>query len=62
MNDKPQDVIAKIPVQDTRLFYKRWENYEYIMADIFDHLMSALPFFDLELYEFPLSLPPIPQT
>ena len=23
-----QDVIAKIPVQDTRLFYKRWENYE----------------------------------
>ncbi|AYN66295.1 mechanosensitive ion channel family protein [Euzebyella marina] len=41
---------------------KRWENYEYIMADIFDHLMSALPFFDLELYEFPLSFPPIPQT
>ena len=23
-----KDVIAKIPVQDTRLFYKRWENYE----------------------------------
>ena len=28
--DRPigQDIIAKIPVQDTRLFYKRWENYE----------------------------------
>ena len=23
-----QDIIAKIPVQDTRLFYKRWDNYE----------------------------------
>ncbi|GAA3607873.1 mechanosensitive ion channel [Flavivirga amylovorans] len=32
---------------------KRWENYEYIMADIFDHLIAALPYFDLELFEFP---------
>ena len=23
-----KDIIAKIPVQDTRLFYKRWDNYE----------------------------------
>ncbi|MFD0962869.1 mechanosensitive ion channel family protein [Pseudofulvibacter geojedonensis] len=32
---------------------KRWANYEYIMADIFDHLIAALPYFDLELFELP---------
>lgn len=32
---------------------KRWENYEYIMADIFDHLLSAVPYFNLELFELP---------
>jgi miniconductance mechanosensitive channel len=32
---------------------KRWENYEYIMADIFDHLIAALPYFDLEIFELP---------
>ncbi|WP_282122414.1 mechanosensitive ion channel family protein [Algibacter mikhailovii] len=32
---------------------KRWENYEYIMSDIFDHLMAALPYFDLEIFELP---------
>lgn len=32
---------------------KRWENYEHIMADIFDHLISAISYFDLELYELP---------
>ncbi len=32
---------------------KRWENYEYIMADIFDHLIAAVPFFDLEVFELP---------
>ena len=30
---------------------RRWENYEYIMADIFDHLLSAVTYFDLEVYE-----------
>lgn len=30
---------------------KRWENYEYIMADIFDHALAAVPYFDLEIYE-----------
>tara|TARA_R110001606_G_scaffold34895_6_gene102268 strand:- start:371 stop:1219 length:849 start_codon:yes stop_codon:yes gene_type:complete len=34
---------------------KRWENYEYIMADIFDHLLAALPYFELELFELPTS-------
>lgn len=32
---------------------KRWENYEYISADIFDHVIAAVPFFDLELFEAP---------
>jgi len=35
---------------------KRWENYEYVMADIFDHLLAALPYFSLEIYELPVSL------
>jgi len=34
---------------------KRWENYEYIMADIFDHLLAALPYFELEVFELPTS-------
>ena len=32
---------------------KRWENYEYISADIFDHLIAAIPYFDLKLFEAP---------
>ena len=35
---------------------KRWQNYEYIMADIFDHLISAVPYFGLEIFELPSSL------
>lgn len=31
---------------------KRWQNYEYIMADVFDHVIAAVPYFDLEIYEF----------
>lgn len=36
---------------------KRWQNYEYIMADIFDHLLAAVPYFDLEVFELPSSFP-----
>ncbi|MFA7447155.1 MAG: mechanosensitive ion channel domain-containing protein [Weeksellaceae bacterium] len=36
---------------------KRWANYEYIMSDIFDHVLAALPYFDLELYELDLGDP-----
>lgn len=32
---------------------KRFENYEYIMADIFDHIFASIRFFDLEIYELP---------
>ncbi|WP_298317119.1 mechanosensitive ion channel domain-containing protein [uncultured Aquimarina sp.] len=30
---------------------KIWKNYEKIVADIFDHLLSAIPYFDLEIFE-----------
>ena len=30
---------------------KIWENYEYIMADIFDHILAAISYFDLETFE-----------
>ena len=29
----------------------KWIDYEYIMADIFDHLLASARFFDLEIYE-----------
>jgi miniconductance mechanosensitive channel len=32
---------------------KIWENYEYIMADIFDHVFASIRYFDLEIYEMP---------
>jgi miniconductance mechanosensitive channel len=32
---------------------KRWKNYEYIMSDIFDHLIAAVPYFNLEIFELP---------
>ncbi len=32
---------------------KRWENYEYIMSDIFDHTLASVPYFDLEIFELP---------
>ncbi|WP_165748390.1 mechanosensitive ion channel family protein [Cellulophaga sp. Z1A5H] len=32
---------------------KRWQNYEYIMADIFDHIIAAVPYFNLEIFELP---------
>ncbi|MCK7590987.1 mechanosensitive ion channel family protein [Subsaxibacter sp. CAU 1640] len=35
---------------------KRWENYEYIMSDIFDHVLAAVPYFDLEIFELAPSI------
>ncbi len=32
---------------------KDWLNYEYIMADIFDHIIASIGYFDLELFELP---------
>ncbi|MBW1297635.1 mechanosensitive ion channel family protein [Aquimarina litoralis] len=30
---------------------KEWKNYEKIVADIFDHLLSAIPYFNLAVFE-----------
>jgi len=30
---------------------KKWQNFEYIIADIFDHLIASAPTFDLEIHE-----------
>lgn len=38
---------------------KRWANYEYIMADIFDHIMASVVYFDLEIFELPSQLGPL---
>lgn len=32
---------------------KRWQNYEYILSDIFDHIIASVDYFDLEIFEFP---------
>lgn len=32
---------------------QKFENYEYIMADIFDHIIASINYFDLELFENP---------
>jgi miniconductance mechanosensitive channel len=32
---------------------KRFENYEYIMSDIFDHIIASVSYFDLEIFELP---------
>lgn len=33
---------------------QRWENYEFIIGDIFDHVLAAVNYFDLEIYELDL--------
>ena len=35
---------------------KEWNNYEKIMADIFDHLLSAVPYFKLKVFELNYTL------
>lgn len=32
---------------------KKWENYEYLIADIFDHIIASVPYFGLEIFELP---------
>lgn len=33
---------------------QRWVNYEFIIGDIFDHVLAAVKYFDLEVYELTL--------
>lgn len=35
----------------------KWVEYEYIMADIFDHLLASAKFFDLQIYEMEVLSP-----
>ena len=35
---------------------KRFQNYEYIMSDIFDHILASVVYFDLEIFEMPSSV------
>ena len=35
---------------------KKFENYEYIMADIFDHIFASIKFFDLKIFELSSNL------
>jgi miniconductance mechanosensitive channel len=32
---------------------KDFENFEKVAADIFDHLLAAVPYFDLEIFQSP---------
>jgi miniconductance mechanosensitive channel len=32
---------------------KRWESYELVMSDIFDHIIASVPYFGLEVFELP---------
>lgn len=34
----------------------KWQNYEYIMGDIFDHVLASVGYFNLEIYELGLSI------
>jgi miniconductance mechanosensitive channel len=36
---------------------KKWENYESIVADIFDHLLASTKYFHLECFEFSPIIP-----
>lgn len=36
---------------------QRWVNYEYIIGDIFDHVLASVKYFDLEIYELSLVTP-----
>ncbi len=43
-----------IPVEIFCFSYdKKWENYEHIQADIIDHIVASVSYFDLELFEIP---------
>ena len=35
---------------------KRFQNYEYIMSDIFDHILASVVYFDLAIFEMPSSV------
>jgi miniconductance mechanosensitive channel len=32
---------------------QRFQQYEFVMADVFDHIIASISYFDLEIYEMP---------
>ncbi len=49
-----QPTTKGIPVEIFCFSYdKKWENYEHIQADIIDHVVASVEYFDLELFELP---------
>lgn len=38
---------------------QRWENYEFIIGDIFDHVLASVKYFDLEVYELAVASPKV---
>ena len=49
-----QSTDKGIPVEVFCFCYdKKWENYEKIQADLFDQILAAVPYFNLELFESP---------
>ena len=50
LNPSPEGIPLEIYMFSKDI---RWVNYEHIMADIFEHLIAASAFFELELFEHP---------
>lgn len=40
---------------------QRWQNYEYIMSDIFDHVLASVTYFNLEVFELISSTENLPK-
>lgn len=61
INQEMMIMVRQLPTTDMGLplevyaFSKRkeWKKYESIIADIFDHILSVIPYFDLQLFESP---------
>ena len=62
INEKMMIMVRQLPSSEFGLpieIYtfskdKSWKGYEYIMADIFDHVFAVAPSFDLKIFENPL--------
>ncbi|MES2628508.1 MAG: mechanosensitive ion channel domain-containing protein [Bacteroidota bacterium] len=61
LNTRMDTMVRHLPPTETGLpleIYafskeKKWENYEDVVADIFDHVLAAVSFFDLSVFQNP---------
>jgi miniconductance mechanosensitive channel len=61
INDQMTIMVRQLPSSEKGLpleIYafsrnQNWEAYENIMSDIFDHVLSSVPYFGLEIFEYP---------